>query len=191
MPGSAKNLLQCKADVFEKIEIHEYELMISVKHLDNIGIGHLIKDVGAGRESIFYKVTPEQLTRLGQRFARGQNFTYSLTDLGRYYYDYVALMSHFDRVLSGRVHRVIYEQLIADPEEEVRRLLSYCGVPFEDSCLRYYETDRAVRTASSEQVRMPIFKDAVDQWRHFEPWLEPLKTALGPALTAYPDAPAL
>jgi len=126
-----------------------------------------------------------------QHFARGQNFTYSLTDLGRYYYDYVALMSHFDRVLSGRVHRVIYEQLIADPEEEVRRLLSYCGVPFEDSCLRYYETDRAVRTASSEQVRMPIFKDAVDQWRHFEPWLEPLKTALGPALTAYPDAPAL
>jgi len=134
---------------------------------------------------------PFFIDKMPNNFARGQNFTYSLTDLGRYYYDYVALMSHFDRVLSGRVHRVIYEQLIADPEEEVRRLLSYCGVPFEDSCLRYYETDRAVRTASSEQVRMPIFKDAVDQWRHFEPWLEPLKTALGPALTAYPDAPAL
>jgi predicted Zn-dependent protease len=126
-----------------------------------------------------------------QHFARGQNFTYNLTDLGRYYSDYVTLMAHFDRVLPGRVHRVIYEQLVADPEGEVRRLLSHCGVAFEDSCLRYYETDRAVRTASSEQVRMPIFKDAVDQWRHFEPWLEPLKTALGSTLTAYPSAPSL
>ncbi|MGH8122811.1 MAG: sulfotransferase, partial [Rudaea sp.] len=117
-----------------------------------------------------------------QHFARGQNFSYSLEDLGRYYRDYVDLMAHFDHVLPGRVHRVIYENLIADTEGEVRRLLAYCGLPFDDACLRFFENERPVRTASSEQVRQPIFKDGVDQWRHYEPWLDPLKTALGPAL---------
>jgi predicted Zn-dependent protease len=126
-----------------------------------------------------------------QHFARGQNFTYSLDDLGRYYADYVTLMAHFDEVLPGRVHRVIYERMVDDTEAEVRRLLDYCGLPFEDACLRFYENDRAVRTASSEQVRRPIFRDAVDQWRHFEPWLEPLRGALGPVLEAYPAAPPL
>lgn len=126
-----------------------------------------------------------------QHFARGQEFGYDLTDLGRYYHDYVALMSHFDYILPGRVHRVIYERLVEDTEAEVRRLLDYCGLPFEGACLRFYENQRAVRTASSEQVRQPIFRDALEHWRHFEPWLDPLKVALGPVLTAYPSVPEL
>jgi predicted Zn-dependent protease len=125
-----------------------------------------------------------------QHFARGQNFTYGLDDLGRYYRDYVTLMAHFDAVLPGRVHRVLYERLIEDTEGEVRRLLRYCGVSFETGCLHFYENERAVRTASSEQVRQPIFREGLEQWRHFEPWLEPLKAALGPVLTAYPAVPA-
>lgn len=124
-----------------------------------------------------------------QHFARGQEFAYDLEDLGRYYRDYVALMSHFDNILPGRVHRVIYERLIDDTEAEVRRLIEYCGLPFEEGCLRFYENDRAVRTASSEQVRQPIYRDGLAQWRHFERWLEPLKTALGPVLEAYPGVP--
>jgi tetratricopeptide (TPR) repeat protein len=126
-----------------------------------------------------------------QHFARGQTFSYSLDDVGRYYRDYVELMAHFDAVLPGRVHRVHYEALVEDTEAEVRALLSYCGLPFEEQCLRFYENERAVRTASSEQVRQPIFRDGLDQWRNFEPWLEPLKAALGPALDAYPHAPSL
>ncbi|MEJ0038287.1 MAG: sulfotransferase [Gammaproteobacteria bacterium] len=121
-----------------------------------------------------------------QHFARGQGFAYDLDDLGRYYRDYVALMAHFDRALPGRVHRVIYETMVQDTESEVRRLLDYCGLPFEESCLRFYENARAVRTASSEQVRQPIFRDALEHWRSFEPWLGPLKSALGPTLDAYP-----
>jgi len=124
-----------------------------------------------------------------QHFARGQGFTYDLTDLGRYYSDYVALMEHFVAILPGRIHRVIYERMVADPEAETRALLAHCGLPFEDGCLRFYENDRAVRTASSEQVRRPIFTDAADHWRNYEPWLGPLKAALGPVLDAYPDAP--
>ena len=124
-----------------------------------------------------------------QHFARGQAFTYDLTELGRYYRDYVELMAHFDEVLPGRVHRVIYERMIEDTETEVRRLLEYCGLPFEEACLRFYENERAVRTASSEQVRQPIYREAVDHWRHFEPWLGPLKEALGPVLDAYPAVP--
>ncbi|HEY2782246.1 MAG TPA: sulfotransferase [Steroidobacteraceae bacterium] len=124
-----------------------------------------------------------------QHFARGQSFSYSLEDIGRYYRDYVELMAHFDAVLPGRVHRVIYESMIEDTESEVRRLLEYCGLAFEEGCLRFYENERAVRTASSQQVRKPIFQEGVDHWRHFEPWLEPLKQALGSILDAYPRAP--
>jgi tetratricopeptide (TPR) repeat protein len=125
-----------------------------------------------------------------QHFAVGQPFTYSLDDLARYYRDYVELMAHVDAVLPGRVHRVIYEQLVADPDAEVRRLLAHCGLPFEDGCLRFYENGRAVRTASSEQVRRPIFTDAAEHWRRFAPWLAPLADRLGDVLEAYPDAPA-
>jgi len=125
-----------------------------------------------------------------QHFARGQNFTYDLAELGAYYRSYLELMAHFDVVLPGRMHRVFYEQMVSDTEREVRRLLDYCGLPFEPACLRFYETERAVRTASSEQVRVPIYRDGVEQWRHFEPWLEPLKAALGPALGSYPAVPS-
>jgi hypothetical protein len=124
-----------------------------------------------------------------QHFARGQLFTYDLEDIGRYYADYVELTAWFDQILPGRVHRVIYEDMVADPETEIRRLLDYCGLPFEDGCLKFHENDRAVRTASSEQVRRPIFTEAAEHWRNYEPWLDPLKAALGPVLTAYPEAP--
>ena len=120
-----------------------------------------------------------------QHFARGQHYTYSLEDLGRYYRDYLALMAHFDSVLPGRVLHVSYERLIEDTESEVRRLLDHCGLPFEESCLRFHESTRAVATASSEQVRRPIYRESLDQWRDFEPWLKPLKDALGPALETY------
>jgi tetratricopeptide (TPR) repeat protein len=124
-----------------------------------------------------------------QCFARGQGFTYDLDDIGRYYHDYVQLMAHFDAVLPGRIHRVIYESMVEDTETEVRRLLDYCELPFEERCLRFFENDRPVRTASSEQVRKPIYREGVDHWRHFEPWLEPLKHALGQVLVAYPAVP--
>lgn len=126
-----------------------------------------------------------------QHFARGQAFSYDLTDIGRYYADYVDLMAHFDAVLPGRVHRVIYERLIEDPEAQIRALLDHCGLPFEEACLSPHENDRAVRTASSEQVRRPIFKDAVEHWQKFESHLGPLKQSLGAVLNAYPGAPVI
>jgi tetratricopeptide (TPR) repeat protein len=125
-----------------------------------------------------------------QHFARGQSYTYGLEDLGSYYRSYVALMAHFDSVLPGRVHRVFYEDMVQDTEPQVRGLLGYCGLPFEEACLRFYENARAVRTASSEQVRQPIFTASLEQWRHYEPWLGPLKAALGSVLPAYPSVPA-
>jgi tetratricopeptide (TPR) repeat protein len=124
-----------------------------------------------------------------QHFARGQHFTYSLEDIGNYYRDYVELMAHMDAVLPGRVHRVIYEEMVEDVESEVRRVLAYCGLPFDERCLRFYENERAVRTASSEQVRRPIYREGLDHWRRYEPWLEPLKNALGPVLSTYPATP--
>ena len=129
------------------------------------------------------------LSGFKQHFARGQNHTYDLDDLGRYYRDYVGLMAHFDGALPGRIHRVIYEDMVDDTESEVRRLLAYCGLPFEEQCLRFFENPRAVRTASSEQVRRPIYREGVDHWRHYEPWLGPLKSALGPVLESYPQPP--
>lgn len=125
-----------------------------------------------------------------QHFALGQLFSYGLENIGRFYHDYVALMAHYDAVLPGRVHRVYYERMVEDTESEIRRLLDYCGLPFDERCLRFYETDRIVRTASSEQVRQPIYRDGVDHWRHFEPWLGPLKRELGAVLDAYPAVPA-
>ena len=124
-----------------------------------------------------------------QNFAQGQRYTYSLEHIGRYYRDYVELMAHFDDVLPGKIHRVIYEHMIDDTEAEVRRLLTYCGLPFEEATLSFYENDRAVRTASSQQVRQPIFREGLDHWRNYEPWLEGLRQSLGEVLEAYPDAP--
>lgn len=117
-----------------------------------------------------------------QHYARGQKFSYDLTELGAYYRDYVRLMRHFDAVLPAYVHRVIHEDLVADPEAEVRRLLDFLGLQFDPACLAFYENPRAVRTASSEQVRRPISREGLEQWKMFEPWLDPLKSALGPVL---------
>jgi len=125
-----------------------------------------------------------------QQFAKGQDFTYDLADLGRYYADYVRLMAHLDAVLPGRVHRVIYERMVEDTEAEIRRLLDYCGLDFEPACLEFYNTERAVRTPSSEQVRRPIYREATEEWRAYVPHLGPLKEALGAVLEAYPEAPA-
>lgn len=124
-----------------------------------------------------------------QHFARGQAFSYSLDDMGRYYRDYVRLMTHFDGVLPGRAHRVIYEQMVDETETEVRALIAACGLDFEDKCLEFYKTDRAVRTASSEQVRQPIFRGGTEAWQPFERWLDPLKGALGNVMSVYPAPP--
>jgi tetratricopeptide (TPR) repeat protein len=113
-----------------------------------------------------------------QLFANGQEFTYSLGDIGRYYRTYVELMQHWDEALPGKVLRMQHEDVVEDLEGSVRRLLEFCGLGFEPACLEFWKTQRNVRTASSEQVRRPIFKEGLDQWRHFEPWLGPLKEAL-------------
>ena len=110
----------------------------------------------------------------------GKAIAYDLRDLGRYFADYDALMQHFDAVLPGRVLHISYEALVDAPEREVRRLLDHVGLAFEPACLTFFRSKRAVRTPSSEQVRRPIFREGLDQWRHFEPWLGPLKAALAP-----------
>ena len=117
-----------------------------------------------------------------QHFGDGRSYAYDLKEIGLFYRDYIDLMACWDAALPGRVHRVIYEDLVEDTEAEIRRLLDYCGLPFEPACLNFHENSRAVMTPSAEQVRQPIFKEGIDQWRAYEPWLEPLKEALGPAL---------
>ncbi|MEQ1618417.1 MAG: sulfotransferase [Terricaulis sp.] len=120
-----------------------------------------------------------------QHFAYGQRFSYDLDDLGRYYRDYVRLMAHFGEAMPGAVHRVYYEDMVSAPEAETRRLLAFLGLPFEPACLEFHSNDRAVRTASSEQVRQPLYSSAREHWRNYEAWLGPLRTALGPALDNY------
>ena len=114
-----------------------------------------------------------------QLFAAGQEFTYGLEDIGRYYRTYVELMAHWDSVMPGKVLRVEHEDVVDNLEANVRRILDFCGLEFEPQCVEYYKTERSIRTASSEQVRQPIFKEGIDQWRNFEPWLGPLKEVLG------------
>jgi Flp pilus assembly protein TadD len=121
-----------------------------------------------------------------QLFARGQTFTYDLKDLGRYYRDYVSLMDHWDEVLPGRVHRVQYENMVDDTEAQIKAVLEYCGLNFEEQCLRFYDTERAIRTPSAEQVRQPVYKEGLEHWRNYENHLGPLKEALGPVLERYP-----
>jgi tetratricopeptide (TPR) repeat protein len=120
---------------------------------------------------------------------QGNHFTLRLSDIGHDYANYVRLMAHFNRVLPGRIHRVIHEKLIGDPETELRRLFDYLKIPFEEQCLRFYENKRPVFTQSSEQVRMPIYNTGMGQWIPYEPWLGPLKAALGPVLETYPRVP--
>ncbi|MFI4905686.1 MAG: sulfotransferase, partial [Steroidobacterales bacterium] len=114
-----------------------------------------------------------------QLFAAGQEFTYSLEDIGRYYRSYVELMAHWERILPGKILRVQHEDVVEDLEGDVRRILDFCGLEYEPQCVEFYKTERSVRTASSEQVRQPIFREGLDQWRNFEPFLGPLKAALG------------
>jgi predicted Zn-dependent protease len=124
-----------------------------------------------------------------QNFAQGQRYSYSFEHLARYYRDYCELMAHFDAVAPGAIHRVIYERMVEDTEGEIRRLLDFCGLSFEPATLSFFENERAVRTASSQQVRQPIFRDGLDHWRHYDAWLEPLRHFLGDALATYPGAP--
>ena len=124
-------------------------------------------------------------SNLKQLFARGQEFTYSIDDIARYYRTYLELMRHWEAVLPGGLLRVQHEDLVDDLEGNVRRILDFCGLDFEPRCIDFHKTARSVRTASSEQVRQPIYREGLQQWKHFEPWLEPLKVALGDALTRY------
>ncbi|HSC19149.1 MAG TPA: sulfotransferase [Rhizomicrobium sp.] len=118
-------------------------------------------------------------------FPQGVRFSYRLQDIGRHYADYVGLMAYFDRALPGKVHRIIYEDLVDGPEQEIAKALRFLGMPFEAQCLRFYENKRPVETLSSQQVRQPLYRNAVAQWQPYEPWLGPLKSALGPALENY------
>jgi len=120
-----------------------------------------------------------------QLFGEGQQFSYDLDDIGHYYRSYIELMDHWDNVLPGKILRVQYEDVVADLETQVRRILDHCGLPFEQACIDFHQNKRAVRTPSSEQVRQPIYKSGLEQWRHYESHLEPLKKALGPALQEY------
>ena len=124
-------------------------------------------------------------SNLKQLFAKGQEFTYSVDDIARYYRTYLDLMRHWDAVLPGWVLRAYHEDVVDDLESQVRRILEFCGLPYEPACMEFHQTARSVRTASSEQVRQPINRDGVDQWKNFETWLGPLKVALGDALTRY------
>jgi tetratricopeptide (TPR) repeat protein len=124
-------------------------------------------------------------SNLKQLFAKGQEFTYGIEDIARYYRTYLELMRHWDDVLPGWVLRVHHEDVVEDLEGNVRRLLDFCGLDFEPQCIEFHKTVRSVRTASSEQVRRPINREGLDQWRNFETWLGPLKTALGDALSRY------
>jgi tetratricopeptide (TPR) repeat protein len=152
----------------------------------HIGLIHLIlphaKIIDARREPMACC-----FSNLKQLFAKGQEFTYSIEDIARYYRTYLELMGHWNRVLPGKVLQVQHEDLVDDLEGNVRRILEFCGLEFEPACIEFHRTERSVRTASSEQVRQPLYREGLDQWRNFEPWLGPLRTALGDALTRYRD----
>jgi len=126
-------------------------------------------------------------SNLKQLFANGQEFTYSIEDIARYYRTYLELMRHWNRVLPRRILRIQHEDVVDDLEGNVRRILDFCALEFEPQCIEFHKTERSVRTASSEQVRQPIYREGLDQWKHFEAWLGPLKNALGDALERYRD----
>jgi hypothetical protein len=150
----------------------------------HIGLIHLIlpnaKIIDARREPMACC-----FSNLKQLFAAGQEFTYSIEDIARYYRTYLELMRHWDRALPGRILKVQHEDVVDDLEGNVRRILGFCGLDFEPGCVEFHKTARSIRTASSEQVRQPIFREGLDQWKHYESWLGPLKDALGDALLRY------
>lgn len=125
-----------------------------------------------------------------QHFLGGHPFSYDLREIGRYYVDYISFMRHMDDILPGKVHRLVYEDLVAEPETEIRRLLDHLGLPFDRACLDFHQTSRVVRSASAQQVRMPLNRQGLDGWTDFEPFLDDLKKALGPVLESYRDASA-
>jgi hypothetical protein len=122
-----------------------------------------------------------------QHFAEGQSFSYDLDDLGRYFRCYMSLMDHWDEVLPGKVLHLQYEHLVRDPQTHIRRLLVHCGLEFEPACLAFHETKRPVRTASSEQVRQPLYSSGVGYWKNFETQLAPLRRALGDSMERFAD----
>jgi tetratricopeptide (TPR) repeat protein len=151
----------------------------------HVGLIHLIlpnaKIIDARREPMACC-----FSNLKQLFASGQEFTYGIEDIARYYRTYLELMRHWDEVLPDRVLRIRHEDVVEDLEGSVRRILEFCGLEFEPACVEFHKTERSVRTASSEQVRQPIFREGLDQWRNYEPWLGPLKEALGDAVARSP-----
>ena len=173
----------------DSTRVHRNELPYFIDKLPNnwlhVGLIHLIlpnaKIIDARRHPM-----AGCFACFKQLFAHGQTFTYDLQHLGHYYRNYVNVMDHWDQVLPGKVLRVQYEDMVADSDTQIRRVLEHCELPFEDQCLRFYETDRAVRTPSAEQVRQPIFTEGLEQWRNYEKHLDPLKQALGPLLERYP-----
>ena len=179
----AGELAQLGAEYLRRSEIHRSGAPHFIDKMPNnfahIGLIHLMlpnaRIIDARRQAMACC-----FSGFKQLFASGQNFSYSQEEIARYYRDYVHFMEHWDRVLPGRVLRVDYENMVSNTEAEVRRVLDYCGLSFERSCLEFYRNDRAVRTASSEQVRQPIYSGAVEQWRNYERHLAPLKNRLGP-----------
>ncbi|KEO92892.1 hypothetical protein EH32_13960 [Erythrobacter litoralis] len=169
-------------DFIENTRIHRAGAPFFIDKMPNnfrhIGLIHLIlpnaKIIDARRASMDCC-----FSGFKQLFAEGQEFTYGLTEVGRYYADYVALMDHWDAVLPGKVLRVSHEDVLDDLEGQTRRMLDHLGLPFEQACLDFHRTERAVRTASSEQVRQPINRKGQGAWKPFEPWLDELKEALG------------
>jgi tetratricopeptide (TPR) repeat protein len=212
IPNIAKELGYRRSDYFESVARLDKEQarLFGEKYLDrtrvhrttgrplfidkaptnwmHVGLIHLLmpnaKVVDARRHPLACGVS-----NFRQSYDRGHAFSYDLATTGHYYSEYVRLMAHWDEALPGQVHRVFHERLVDDTEEEIRRMLDYLELPFDPQCLRFFETDRAVRTPSAEQVRRPINRDHLDHWRMFEPWLDPLKSALGPVLDFYPDVP--
>ena len=187
---SKDKLVEFGQQFIEETQIHRQSAPFFIDKMPNnfrhIGLIHLIlpnaKIIDARRHPMACC-----FSGFKQHFAEGQEFTYGLEQVGQYYRDYVKLMDHWDKVLPGEILRVQYEDVVADTETQVRRILDYLELPFEENCLSFHENKRSVRTASSEQVRQPIFKSGLEQWRNFEPWLDPLKEALGPeVIKRYP-----
>lgn len=179
---AAEDLAKHGAEFMESTRIHRQDAPFFIDKMPNnfrhIGLIHLILP---NATIIDARRAPMDCCFSGfkQLFAEGQEFTYGLEEIGRYYADYVDLMGHWDRVLPGKVLRVQHEDVLDDLEGQVRRMLDHCGLPFEDGCVEFHRTKRAVRTALSEQVRQPINRSGQNAWAPFEPWLEPLKNALG------------
>ncbi|RCL41058.1 MAG: sulfotransferase family protein [Gammaproteobacteria bacterium] len=179
---SAETLEKFGKDYLDETRIHRTKLPHFIDKMPNnfrhIALIHLIlpnaKIIDARRNPMACC-----FSGFKQLFASGQQFSYGLEEIGTYYKDYVEVMNHWDKVLPGKILRVQYEDVVSNLENEVTRILEYCNLPFEDNCINFHKTERNVRTPSSEQVRQPIYKSGLEQWKNYEPWLDPLKKSLG------------